>query len=97
MDWQLHERGFLPMRDPVARLADPDLTHLERLGADLPQFVHDRAFRDRCGDYLKPALDWNGLLKSRPDAEIERLFLLLSHLASAHVRPPGLLPTDRGH
>ena len=95
MEWQLHERGFLPMRDPVARLTDPDLKHLERLGADLPQLVHDRAFRDRCGDYLKPAIDWNSLLKSKPDAEIERLFLLFSYFASAYVHAPGLPPTDR--
>ncbi len=95
MEWQLHERGFLPMRDPVARLTDPNLKHLERLGADLPQLVHDRAFRDRCGDYLKPALDWNSLLKSKPDAEIERLFLLFSYFASAYVHAPGLPPTDR--
>jgi indoleamine 2,3-dioxygenase len=95
MEWQLHERGFLPMRDPVARLTDPNLKHLERLGADLPQLVHDRAFRDRSADYLTPALDWDRLLKSKPDAEIERLFLLFSYFASAYVHSPGQPATGR--
>lgn len=95
MEWQLHERGFLPLRDPVARLAGTEFKQIEQLGADLPQLVHDRAFRDRCGDYLKPALDWDALVKSKEDAEIERLFLLFSYFASAYVHSPGMPPTDR--
>lgn len=95
MQWQLHERGFLPTPDPLPRLTDPDLKPLERLGADLPQLTHERQFRARSGDYLNPAPDWDALLASRPDAEIERLFLLFSYFASAYVHAPGLPATDR--
>jgi indoleamine 2,3-dioxygenase len=90
MQWQLHDAGFLPNRDPLTRLDGPALATVERLGVDLPQLVHDRTFRDRCLDYLQ-RVDLTG----KNDAENERLFKLFSYFASAFVHAPGLPATDR--
>jgi indoleamine 2,3-dioxygenase len=95
MDWQLHDRGFLPTPDPATRLTDPALADIDRLGADLPRLVHEQAFREKCADYLKTPIDWDTLAKTRGDAQIERLFLLFSYFASAYVHAPGMPPTDR--
>ncbi|MSQ96406.1 MAG: hypothetical protein EXR98_17890 [Gemmataceae bacterium] len=95
MQWQLHETGFLPTHDPITRLTDPVLANVERLGADLPQLVHDREFRTRCSEYLKVPIDWPALLVTTAEAEIERMFMLFSYFASAYVHSPGLPPTDR--
>jgi len=90
MQWQLHDAGFLPNADPVAKLNDPAFADVERLGADLPKLVHERTFRGKCADYLKH-VDLN----TKADAENERLFKLFSYFASAHVHSPGLPATDR--
>jgi indoleamine 2,3-dioxygenase len=95
MDWHLHDRGFLPGRDPAERLSDPALADIDRLGADLPQLVHERKFRDACADYLRARIDWPTLALTRGDADIERLFLLFSYFASAYVHAPEMPPTDR--
>ena len=95
MQWQLHERGFLPVRDPLQRLDDPAFDGIERLAADLPQLVHDRTFRDRIAEYLAAPIDWNAIVADKDDAAIERLFKLFSYFASAYVHAPGLPPVDR--
>jgi indoleamine 2,3-dioxygenase len=95
MEWQLHERGFLPVRDPLLRVDDPALAGIDRLGADLPRLVYDGAFRSKCADYLTPSLDWDALVKSKADAEIERLFVAFSYFASASVHAPGLPAVER--
>ncbi len=95
MEWHLDKRGFLPDRDPLVRLMDPALQHVEKLAADLPRLVHERAFRDQCGAYLEPKVDWHTLALTRGDQDVERLFLLFSYFASSYVHSPGLPPTDR--
>jgi indoleamine 2,3-dioxygenase len=94
MQWQLHDAGFLPNADPVAKLNDPAFADVERLGADLPRLVHELAFRRTCVDYLTPTLDWSAILASHSDAEIERLFQLFSYFASAYVHAPYLPPVN---
>ena len=94
MQWQLHDAGFLPMRDPVTKINDPTLAKVECLGVDLPRLVQERAFRSRCADYLTP-IDWTAILTTKTDAEIERLFQVFSYVASAYVHSPGLPATDR--
>jgi indoleamine 2,3-dioxygenase len=96
MEWHLSpNRGFLPLNDPLPRLTDANLKHIERLGADLPQLVHDRKFRDASVAALAPPLDWDALLQAKSDAEIERLFLLYSYIASAYVHSPGMPAANR--
>ncbi len=95
MEWHLHDRGFLPDRDPPTRLKDPALQSIEKLGEDLPRLVHARTFREQCGEYLTSKADWDTLAKTRGDADVERLFLLFSYFASSYVHAPGLPPTDR--
>jgi indoleamine 2,3-dioxygenase len=95
MKWQLHDRGFLPTRDPLDRLNDPALQGVERLSTDLPRLVHEQIFRRSSADYLVPAVDWEAIVVTREDAEIERLFMLFSYFASAYVHTPGLPPVDR--
>ena len=95
MQWQLHDRGFLPVRDPVQRLDDPAFGGIERLATDLPQLVHEYTFRERSAEYLAAPLDWNTVVMAKADAEIERLFKLYSYFASAYVHAPGLPPVDR--
>jgi indoleamine 2,3-dioxygenase len=95
MQWQLQDAGFLPNHDPLTRLDDPALANIERLGADLPQLVHELKFRRACADYLTPPLDWSAILASLSDAEIERLFQLFSYFASAYVHAPYLPAVDR--
>ena len=95
MKWHLHDLGFLPLHEPVAGLNDPALAHIERLGADLPQLVHDRAFRDQSAAYLAQPIDWDAILKTKTDAEIERLFVFFSYFASAYVHATGMAPISR--
>lgn len=95
MQWHLHDRGFLPINDPLTTLDDPAFSDVARLGADLPQLVHDRAFRNQCQTYLKTPIDWPALFAEKTDAELERLFVSFSYFASAYVHSPGLPPTDR--
>jgi indoleamine 2,3-dioxygenase len=95
MQWQLHELGFLPLRDPVGRLSDPRCEGMERLAAELPRLVHERAFRDASADYCTAPLDVDSLLPVLDDAGIERLFMLLCYCASAYVHAPGLPPVNR--
>src|SRR5437016_50126 len=90
MEWILGERGFLPNEDPVRRLGDPVFEPAERLGADLPELVHDRKFRDASAEYLKAPIDWNAVMSQMADPEIERLFVLFSYFTSAYVHSPGL-------
>ena len=89
MQWTLHDHGFLPIHDPLIRLTDPAFDGINRLSADLPQLVHNRAFRVKCAGYLTPSLDWDAIAKSKSDAEIERLFVAFSYFASAYVHAPG--------
>jgi indoleamine 2,3-dioxygenase len=95
MQWTLHERGFLPMRDPVVRVDDPAFADAERLGADLPRLVHERTFRTASVDYLSAPIDWDEALAGIDDPKIERLFQLYSYFASAYVHSPGLPAADR--
>lgn len=95
MQWQLHDRGFLPVGDPVQRLDDPAFAGIERLAADLPQLVHERIFRETGGEYLAAPIDSNANVSTKDDAEIERLFQHYSYFASAYVHAPGLPPVDR--
>jgi indoleamine 2,3-dioxygenase len=95
MEWHLSNRGFLPDHDPLQHLKDPALQPIEQLGAELPRLVHERAFRDECGDYLNGNIDWDTIALTRGDADIERLFLLFSYFASAYVHSPELPPTER--
>jgi indoleamine 2,3-dioxygenase len=90
MEWELHESGFLPVRDPAVRLSNPAFKDIERLGMDLPRLVHERSFRLASMDYLNPQLDWEAALSAANDQEIERLFMLFSYFASAYVHSPGL-------
>ena len=92
MKWTLHERGFLPNQDPEVQLHDPDLQRVEDLGRDLPRLVHDKTFRAASAGYLEPALDWDGLLRSMSDPQVERLFMLFSYFTSAYVHAPGMPP-----
>lgn len=99
MKWQLHDRGFLPTQDPATRLSDPMFRDIERLGADLPTLVRERKFRDQSAAYLSGQIDWDAVLPTLPDLEVERLFMLFSYFASAHVHSPGLPAVARlpGH
>jgi indoleamine 2,3-dioxygenase len=92
MQWTLHDRGFLPVHDPVTRLSDPAFAPIEQLGVDLPRLVHERAFRQESAGYLSTPIDWNTALGKLPDAEIEHLFKRFSYFASAYVHSPGLPP-----
>jgi indoleamine 2,3-dioxygenase len=89
MEWQLHERGFLPLRDPAGRLSDPVFDGIERLAADLPRLVHDRSFRQASKDDTAP-LEWDRLLPALAEEAAERLFMLYCYCASAYVHSPGL-------
>jgi indoleamine 2,3-dioxygenase len=95
MKWQLLERGFLPMRDPAARLADSSFDAVERLGADLPRLIYERTFRTASVDYLTSPIDWHAALAALDEHDIERLFMLFSYIASAYVHSPGLPAADR--
>src|SRR5260221_14427809 len=95
MQWQLHDRGFLPMHDPLQEIGDPSLKDIERLGADLPCLVHERRFREATADYLAGPFDWDAIARTISDAEIERLFKLFSYFASSYVHAPGLPAVDR--
>jgi indoleamine 2,3-dioxygenase len=95
MKWQLHDLGFLPVSDPLTRLAAPELQPLERLGAELPQLVHSRSFRAASVEYLSGAPAWEDLLLTLEDRALERLFMLFSYFASAYVHAPGLPPVQR--
>jgi indoleamine 2,3-dioxygenase len=95
MKWQLHELGFLPMRDPAQRLSDPGMQGVEKLSADLPRLVYERKFRQVSADYLTSSPDWGGIVSAKDAPEIERLFMLFSYFASAYVHAPGLPPVDR--
>jgi indoleamine 2,3-dioxygenase len=90
MKWTLQDRGFLPNQDPVVRLPEAFFRNIERLGADLPRLVHERAFRTVSNEYLPAPRAWDAALASLEDAELERLFVLLSYFASAYVHAPGL-------
>lgn len=94
MDWRLHDLGFLPLRDPVARLDRAALQDVERLGKDLPQLNHDQSFRVASRTYLAAAIDWDAVLPALAEAEVERLFMLYSYFASAYVHAPGLGPVN---
>lgn len=95
MKWQLHERGFLPMRDPATRLRDPNFDAVERLGTDLPRLIHERTFRTASVDCLARPIDWNAALSSLDEHEVERLFMIFSYIASAYVHSPGLPAAER--
>ncbi len=90
MDWELHELGFLPVRDPAAHLSNPAFQDIEGLAAELPRLVHERSFRKASTDYLTDRLDWDAALTAAGDLEVERLFMLFSYFASAYVHSPGL-------
>ena len=92
MNWRLQELGFLPVRDPLTRLADPAFEAIERLGADLPRLNHDGKFRDASASYLTPTLDWDRLVPTLDDASLERLFKLFSYFASASIHAPNESP-----
>jgi indoleamine 2,3-dioxygenase len=95
MQWTLHESGFLPNHDPVARLSNPVFQDIEQLGTDLPRLVHDRTFRTASADYFLTPLDWERVLSLLSDPEIERLFVYFSYFASAYVHAPGLPAVER--
>jgi indoleamine 2,3-dioxygenase len=95
MQWTLQDRGFLPNQDPEVQLSDPVFKSIEQLGRDLPRLVHDKSFRDASAGYLNAPLDWDGLLRSMPDPQIERLFMLFSYFASAYVHAPGMPAVQR--
>lgn len=95
MQWHLHERGFLPLRDPVARLGQPDFQAAERLGADLPRLVAERTFRTASVDSLSAPVDWDAALPTLDGPATERLFQLYSYFASAYVHSPGLPAIER--
>src|SRR4051794_32083381 len=95
MQWRLHDLGFLPLHDPLQRLDDPALDAVERLAGDLPRLVHERSFRQASAEYLSAPLDWNAIVASRSEDEIERLFKLFSYFASSFVHSPGLPAVDR--
>jgi indoleamine 2,3-dioxygenase len=95
MEWRLSTRGFLPDHDPLPHVKDPALQSIEQLGADLPTLVHERTFRDKCGDYLQAKIDWDTIATTRGDGDIERLFQSFSYFASAYVHAPGLPPTEK--
>jgi indoleamine 2,3-dioxygenase len=95
MEWQLHDHGFLPVRDPLLRVGDPAFDGVARLGVDLPRLVYDHAFRNKCADYLATPIDWDASARTKSDAEIERLFVAFSYFASAYVHAPGLPAMDR--
>jgi indoleamine 2,3-dioxygenase len=90
MKWQLHDLGFLPIHDPITKLADPTLRDIERLGADLPTLVHERTFRDASASYLATPIEWNATIPAMTDPDIERVFQLFSYFASAYVHAPGM-------
>ena len=46
MRWELLERGFLPTPDPLMSLSGNDLAAVEELGAQLPELLGARRFRD---------------------------------------------------
>jgi indoleamine 2,3-dioxygenase len=95
MKWTLQDRGFLPNKDPVARLGDAAFEQFERLGAELPRLVNERTFRSASADYLASPIKWDDVLTSIRDAELERLFVLFSYFASAYVHAPGMPPVER--
>jgi indoleamine 2,3-dioxygenase len=95
MKWQLHELGFLPMRDPAQRLSDPAMQGVEKLSADLPRLVYERRFRQESADYFAYSPEWGGMVSAKDDPEIERLFMLFSYFASAYAHAPGLPPVER--
>jgi indoleamine 2,3-dioxygenase len=66
------------------------LSNIERLGADLPRLVHERKFREECASYLTTPIDFDAILKTMAEPEIELLFLRFSYVASAYVHSPGL-------
>jgi indoleamine 2,3-dioxygenase len=94
MKWHLHDQGFLPLHEPAERLSEPVFQGIERLGADLPRLVHERKFREASADYLSNPPNWDAVLPSLPESAAERLFMLYSYCASAHVYAPGLPPVN---
>lgn len=90
MEWQLHERGFLPMQDPLTDLTQPDFDEIEKLGVDLPQLVHEKRFREASANYLGAPFNWDEMIAELDEAEVERAFMLFSYFASAYVHSPGL-------
>lgn len=94
MQWKLLDRGFLPTPDPLSGFSHDRFAHIEMLGRELPQLVHDRRFREAAAQALRDGVDWSRLA-DRNGAEAERLFMLFSYIASAYVHSPGLPPVDR--
>src|SRR5438270_11091799 len=92
MNWTLQDRGFLPNKDPRARLQEPVLQELERFGAELPRLVHERTFRTAAADCLASPTKWGEVLAGMEDAALERLFMLFSYFTSAYVHAPGMPP-----
>lgn len=95
MQWTLHDLGFLPNHDPVTALRESTFEPIERLGADLPRLVHERAFRSKSAGYWTAPIDWDGTIARLEEAEVEHLFKRFSYFASAYIHAPGLEPATR--
>jgi indoleamine 2,3-dioxygenase len=90
MRWELLDRGFLPNPDPLTRLSGDGLALVEELGAQLPELVATRRFRDVAPAALRGLALPDDLPGDVSGPEVERLFLLFSYFASAYVHLPGL-------